>query len=118
MRLVEFLDKGASLGRAAPCLTMNGKDLCYGEVQSLSYRIARALARDGVASGEKFAIISGNDPVAFSCVFGISRAGCVWCPINPRNEAAENLFLLDAFDCTVLIFHSNYENPHLPRQIA
>jgi acyl-CoA synthetase (AMP-forming)/AMP-acid ligase II len=108
MRLVEFLDKGASLGRAAPCLTMNGKDLCYGEVQSLSYRIARALARDGVASGEKIAIISGNDPVAFSCVFGISRAGCVWCPINPRNEAAENLFLLDAFDCTVLIFHSNY----------
>jgi len=87
---------------------MNGLDLSYGEVQSLSYRIARALQRDGVAPGEKIAIISGNDPVAFSCIFGISRAACVWCPINPRNEAAENLFLLDAFDCTVLIFHSNY----------
>jgi acyl-CoA synthetase (AMP-forming)/AMP-acid ligase II len=108
MRLVEFLDKGASLGSEAPCLTMNGKDLSYGEVQTLSYRIAGALRRDGIAPGEKIAVISGNDPVAFSCIFGISRAGCVWCPINPRNEAAENLFLLDAFDCAVLIFHSNY----------
>jgi acyl-CoA synthetase (AMP-forming)/AMP-acid ligase II len=108
MRLVEFLDKGASLGGESPCLTMNGLDLSYGEVQTFSYRMARALQRDGIAPGEKIAIISGNDPVAFSCIFGISRAGCVWCPINPRNEAAENLFLLDAFDCAVLIFHGNY----------
>jgi len=108
MRLIEFLDKGVSLGAEAPFLTMNGKDLSYGEVQTLSYRIARALQRDGIAPGAKIAIISGNDPVAFSCIFGISRAACIWCLINPRNEAAENLFLLDAFDCAVLIFHSNY----------
>ena len=49
------------------------------------------------------AILSANDPVAFTCVFGISRAGAVWCPVNPRNEAAENRELLDLFDCTVLI---------------
>ena len=47
------------------------------------------------------AILSANDPIAFACVFGISRAGAVWCPINPRNEAAENRELLDLFDCTV-----------------
>ena len=50
------------------------------------------------------AILSANDPIAFSCVFGIARAGAVWCPINPRNEAAENRDLLDAFDCTCLIY--------------
>jgi fatty-acyl-CoA synthase len=38
----------------------------------------------------------------------VSRAAAVWCPINPRNEAAENRFVLDAFDCSCLIFHSNY----------
>ena len=48
--------------------------------------------------------MSGNDPVAFGCVFGISRAGAVWCPVNPRNEAAENRALLDLFDCRCLIF--------------
>ena len=96
MRLVDYLDKGASLGADAPCLTMDGRDLSYGEVQRLSYRIARGLANSGIAPGEKVAILSGNDPIAFACVFGISRAGAVWCPINPRNEAAENQFILDA----------------------
>ena len=38
--------------------------------------------------------------MAFTCVFGIARPGAVWCPINPRNEAAENRELLDLFDCT------------------
>ena len=49
-----------------------------------------------------------NDPVAFSCVFGISRAGAVWCPVNPRNEAAENRDLLDFFDCRCLIFQAAF----------
>ena len=82
---------------------MDGRDLSYREVQRLSYRVARGLARSGIAPGEKVAILSGNDPVAFACVFGISRAGSVWCPINPRNEGAENKFILDQFDCTTVI---------------
>ena len=108
MRLVDYLDKGATLGAAAPCLTMGDKDFSYGEVQRLTWRVARALHRSGVKPGDKVAILSGNDPVAFACVFSVSRAGAVWCPINPRNEAAENRFILDAFDCTGLIFHSAY----------
>jgi fatty-acyl-CoA synthase len=108
MRFIDYLDKGASLGAEAPCLTMDGRDLNYREVQRLSYRIARGLDRSGIAPGEKVAILSGNDPVAFACVFGISRAGAVWCPINPRNEAAENKFILDQFDCSLLLFHSSF----------
>ena len=52
--------------------------------------------------------MSANDPLAFSCVFGISRAGAVWCPVNPRNEAAENRDLLDFFDCRCLIFQAAF----------
>src|ERR1700692_4095661 len=121
MRLVDYLDKGASLGADSPCLTMDGKDLSYGDVQRLSYRLARGLANSGVSPGEKAAILSGNDPIAFAWVFGISRAGTVWCPINPRNEAAENQFILDAFDCSLLLFHSDFApmvdklRSHLPK---
>src|SRR5246127_787568 len=108
MRFIDYLDKGASLGDDAPCLTMNGRDLSYGDVQRLSYRVAKGLARSGVGAGEKVAVLSGNDPIAFSCVFGISRAGAVWCPINPRNEAAENKFILEEFDCSLFLFHSDF----------
>jgi fatty-acyl-CoA synthase len=108
VRLTDYLDKGASLGAAAPCLTMGGRTLTYGDVQQLSWKVAGALARSGVRPGGKVAILSSNHPVAFGCVFGIARAGAVWCPVNPRNEAAENRDLLDFFDCTCLIFQSAF----------
>ncbi|MFI5612086.1 long-chain fatty acid--CoA ligase [Amycolatopsis sp. NPDC051903] len=108
MRLTEYLDKGASLGAPAACLTAGGVSLSYGEVQELSWRVARALARSGVRPGDKVAILSGNDPVSFGCVFGISRAGAVWCPVNPRNEAADNRELLDLFDCTCLLAQESF----------
>jgi fatty-acyl-CoA synthase len=108
MRLIDYLDKGASLGPGAPCLRMGTVQLSYSDVQRLSCRVARALQRRGIAPGSKVAVLSGNDPIAFGCVFGLSRAAAVWCPVNPRNEAAENRYVLDAFDCSCLIFHSNY----------
>ena len=108
MRLVDYLDKGASLGEASPCLTMGTVNYSYGDVQRISHRVARALQRSGIHAGDKVAVLSSNDALAFACVFGISRAGAVWCPVNPRNEASENRFVLDAFDCSCLIFHSAY----------
>jgi len=79
VRLTDYLDKGASLGPEAPCLTMGGSHrLTYGDVQRLSFLIARALDRSGVQPGDKVAILSANDPAAVACVFGISRAGAVW----------------------------------------
>src|SRR5512138_1082896 len=108
MRLVDYLDKGASLDPDAPCLTTDGETRTYGEVQRLSVRVAAALAARGVVPGERVAVLSGNDPTAFTCVFGISRAGAVWCPINPRNEAYENRELLDLFGCTALIYQQAF----------
>ena len=116
MRLADYLDKGASLDASAPCLTTGSQSLSYSEVQLISIDVARALRRSGVRPGDKVAILSANDPIAFSCVFGISRAGAVWCPINPRNEAAENRDLLDFFDCTCLIYQEKFAG--LVEQIA
>jgi len=108
MRLVDYLEKGASLGPADPCLTTDGVTMTYAEVRGLAERVAAALAAHGVRPGDKVAILSANDPIAFTCVFGISAAGAVWCPINPRNEAEENRELLDLFDCVALVFQSGF----------
>lgn len=121
MSLTFYLDKGASLDPEAPCLTLDGASLSYGEVVELSHAVARALRRSGVEPGDKVGILSANDPTAFSCVFGIARAGAVWCPINPRNAAAENAELLDLFDCSTLIFQPAFDDlvaaiaPNLPK---
>lgn len=108
MRLVDFLDKGASLDRDAPCLECDGVTATYADVQALTGRIAAALVARGVAPGDGVAVLSANDPTAFTCVFGISRAGAVWCPVNPRNEAAENRELLALYGCSVLVFQAAF----------
>lgn len=108
MRLCDYLDKGASLGADSPCLTMEGVTLTYGDVRTLSWRVARALHRSGIRPGDKVAVLSANNSTAFACVFGISRAGAVWCPVNPRGAAAENRDLLDLLDCACLIYQSSF----------
>ena len=121
MRLVDYLDKGASLGGDAPCLTMAGTTHSYAQVQSLTYRITRALNGSGITPGKHVAILSENDPKAFAAMLSISRAAAVWCPLNPRNEAGENGYILDNFDCAALIFQSKFAGmieqllPSLPK---
>src|SRR5690242_19807104 len=108
MRLADYLDKGFSIGPAEPCLSVGDDVRSYAEVRELSFRVSAALAARGVAPGDRVAILSANDPTAFTCVFGISRAGAVWCPVNPRNEAAENRELLGLFGCVALIFQEKF----------
>src|SRR5215510_13112197 len=106
--LADYLDKGASLGPDEPCLVEGETTLTYGRVVELSRRVAGALARSGISPGDKVGILSSNNATAFACVFGIARRGAVWCPINPRNEMAENRALLELFDCECLIYHPTY----------
>lgn len=108
MRLSDYLDKGASLGGDAPCLTFDGVSQSYAEVRQRSSMIAGALQDSGIAPGDRVAVLSANDPLALTCVFAISRAGAVWCPVNPRNEAAENRELLDLFGCRCLFFQAKF----------
>lgn len=108
MGLSDYLDRGALRDAAAPCLTMAGRSRSYAEVQRLSRLIGRALARSGIGPGDKVAVLSGNDPVAFSCVFGISRAGAIWCPVDAQNEPASTQKVLDYIDCSCLIFSSAF----------
>ncbi|MBD3923232.1 long-chain fatty acid--CoA ligase [Nocardioides cavernae] len=108
MRLHDYLDKGASLGPDRPCLTTDGTTMSYADVVGLSHQVAAALVGRGLRVGARVAILSANDPVAFTCVFGISRAGGVWCPINPRNEAAENQELLELFGAEVVLYQSGF----------
>ena len=106
MRLVDYLDKGASLGPGRALPDHRRRRPARTPRSRTHQPPGRRGARRAGASrpGDKVAILSANDPIAFTCVFGISRAGAVWCPINPRNEAAENRELLDLFDCSALIF--------------
>ena len=60
MRLVDYLDKGASLGPDRPCLTTAEDERTYGDVQRLSYRIGQALLRSGVHASPPVELAHGK----------------------------------------------------------
>ena len=109
MSLTSYLDKGASLGPDAPCLTLDGVSLSYGEVVDLSRAGAPGRGRAGGPPRAKVGHQAGHPPTTVYRGFGTARAGAVWCPINPRNGAAENRELLKLFDCAALIFQPAYD---------
>ena len=63
VRLVDYLDKGASLGADAPCLTIGGAvPLATRRCRSSAFRVAAALDRRGVAAGDTVGDPVGQRP--------------------------------------------------------
>ena len=64
MSLTAYLDKGVSLGASAPCLTMAGESLSYGEVQA--FRSAEVRPLDVAAMATLDYDITRYQPVLFA----------------------------------------------------
>ena len=79
----------------APALAMaGGEALGYRDLDRLSLRAARALARSGIAKGERVAILSENRPEWGIASLGIARAGAVSVPILTDFTAEQILNIL------------------------
>jgi acyl-CoA synthetase (AMP-forming)/AMP-acid ligase II len=109
MRIIDFFDRGAALDPARACLKDATLTRSYGEVQARSYRIGNALIAAGLAPQGKAAVYSPNAVLAFECVLGILRAGAAWVPVNAKNVASENAYILDNCDVEWLFYHSEFE---------
>lgn len=90
MRLVEFLDAGASLDAGAVCLTEGDRHWTYREAVDLSHRMARAFRRDGVVPGDRIGILAGNSAKGFLGMLGLLRAEATLVALNSRNPASDN----------------------------
>ncbi|MHC2576452.1 fatty-acyl-CoA synthase [Bradyrhizobium diazoefficiens] len=110
MNAIDFFDRGWLLGAAAPCLIdgVSGGMKTYGQVRSTTLQVAHRLHQQGCGLGSKVAVLSNNHSAAFAVVLGIIRAGVTWIPVNPRTAIEEIGRVLDAFDCEVLFFHSDF----------
>ncbi len=114
MRLIDFFDRGVERFPNRDCLHNGKRGWTYAAVSELTHRIAGGLAAHDTKPGAKVAIYSPNHALAYACLFGLLRAGCVWVPINARNAIDENIYILGNTDTEFLFYHSDFET-HLPR---
>ncbi len=108
MRLIDFFDRGALHDPERACFIDDAGERSYRQVQESSHRIAAGLVAAGVEPEAKVAVYSPNAACAFECVLGLLRMGAAWVPVNARNAASENCYILENTDVEVLFYHSDF----------
>jgi acyl-CoA synthetase (AMP-forming)/AMP-acid ligase II len=108
MLFADLLDRGAGIDAQADAFVEGDTSWTFAQVQRFTYRFARRLKDLGYGPGDKGSILSFNSSLGFQCAFGLHRAGLAWIPANPRNSAKDTHYVLDAFDCRILVFHSAF----------
>lgn len=93
--LSEILDITAVEVPDAKATSFLGAELTYSEIKSRSDRFARALAAQGIAKGDRVAIMLPNCPQYVIAAFAILRIGAVVVNINPTYTPPEILHILN-----------------------
>jgi acyl-CoA synthetase (AMP-forming)/AMP-acid ligase II len=109
MNLIDFFDRSAEYFPNRPVYVFDDQPWSYAEVADLATRIGHGLAAWGVRRETKCAVLSRNDPLAFTALLGVLKARGTWVPLNPTNVADENLYITEYFDVEVLFYQQEFE---------
>lgn len=121
MAIIDFYDRGWNINPAGAAYIQGDRSYSFTEVGELSCRIANKLLALRLQKETKGAVWSANDVTAWTCTLGLWRANMTWIPVNARNSAEENHYILDAFDCEVMFYQNTFAaiiaelRPRLPK---
>lgn len=120
MAIIDFYDRGWGINPDGIAYIQDDRSYTFQEVGELSCRIANRLLTLGLPADTKGAVWAGNDVTAWACTLGLWRANMAWIPVNARNSAEDNHYILDAFDCSVMFYQRQFADviavlrPQLP----
>ena len=101
-----------SLGRAVRyygeqiALSIGGKRLTFSELHNRVERIAAALSRRGLRTGDRLAVLLPNGPEYIELVYACSRLGVIVVPLNARYSSREIDRVLKDASPRALVRHS------------
>jgi acyl-CoA synthetase (AMP-forming)/AMP-acid ligase II len=94
VNLATLLARSARLAPDAPALGDGTSTLTYGELDDRVSRLADALVREGLGSGDRVAILMTNRPELLEILYACFRAGLVAVPINARLHPDEVRYIV------------------------
>ena len=108
MRTIDYFDKMAKLHPNRDVLVAGETRHTYREMETLTHRLAGALAQSGMQHQEPIAIMSPNDSTVLTAMLGCWRAGAIWIPVNTRNALDANIAYLKYVRVSMIFYHSGY----------
>jgi fatty-acyl-CoA synthase len=98
-----FLQRAAAVFPERVAVVHGATRRSWGETYTRCRRLASALSRAGVGSGDTVAIMGANTPEMLEAHFGVPMAGAVLNAINTRLDAATVASILDHGEAKVLL---------------
>ncbi|MCL3819610.1 class I adenylate-forming enzyme family protein [Aeromicrobium wangtongii] len=93
-------------GRNTPAKTAiidGDRTYTFAELDERSNRFAQALLARGVKQGDTVALLSGNRGEYFEISAGLAKAGIAMVPLNSKNSASDNAYIVGHSEARVLV---------------
>ncbi|OIQ94499.1 long-chain-fatty-acid--CoA ligase [mine drainage metagenome] len=100
---LSFLERAADVYPDQPAVVYGALRRNWAETYARCRRLASALIKRGVKSGDTVAFLAANTPELFEAHFGVPMAGAILNAINTRLDAASVKFILEHAEAKILI---------------
>ncbi|WP_299923259.1 AMP-binding protein [uncultured Pelagimonas sp.] len=87
-----------------------GEDWSFDRVNRAANGMVDGLREQGLAQGDRVAILCGNCPEFFVALFACQKAGLILCPLNWRQPAAELIDTIDAFPPKLILHDAGFSD--------
>ncbi len=101
-----MLTEGAGRAPDEVALVFRDVSLTYRELEALTNRLARALARLGVRRGDRVCLLTTNCPEYVIAFYAIARVGAVASPMNPSYREREIEYQLNDTEAAAVVVHT------------
>jgi long-chain acyl-CoA synthetase len=116
MNLAQLLLRAARTHPRSPAI-LSGERLVsdYGRFADRAARLAASFAREGLAPGERVALVMANSPEYLEVMYGAWMAGLTAVPVNAKLHPREVEFILQDSAAAVAFVSEGLEAPGAPR---
>ena len=105
--LKEMINNNAQRYGDRTAFVFEGTSYTFGQVNRRINSLLNGLSDLGVRKGDRVGILAYNCPQCFE-VFGLSKAGVVWVPLNYRSVGRELDYLINNSEINTLIVQSDF----------
>ena len=102
-----MLTTGAARAPENTALVHRDVNLTYHELEALTNRFARALARLGVKRGDRVCVLTANCPEYVVAFYAIARVGAIVSPMNPSYREREIEYQLNDTEAVAIVVHAD-----------
>jgi len=110
LTLGDICSKHARLSGNSEALVFGTTRITYAQLHARSNRLAHALLAQGLAKGDRIAILSENSHRFVECYFGAAKAGLVATPLNFRLTERELLHMLRDSEASAMFVGEGFES--------